>query len=580
VVTVGVIDLVADRVRVAITESFGARAGQVDPELRTTTRAEFGHLQTNVSLRLAGMLGLTPLDVAQRIAAAMRVEDLCDVPEVAGPGFINFTILPAVLAQRVTAMLSDPRLGVAPLSPSQTVVVDFSSPNLAKEMHVGHLRSTVIGDCLARVLEYCGHAVIRQNHVGDWGTPFGMLIEGLIAAGSNGEGLSPADLTDRYKTAHELFKSDPVFRDQARSRVVAMQSGDEETLLIWRRLVATSTAANQSTYERMGVGLSSADLAGESAYNEQLPTVVADLATAGLLTDSTGARCVFLPGFVRPDGSPLPLIVQKADGSFGYDATDLAALRRRVDGLRADRLVYVVDARQSLHFDQLFAVARAAGWLPDDVTAEHVAFGAVLGKDGKPLKTRDGDPVPLTSLLDAADAKAIQLLHARKSALSGAERTHAARSIGLAAIKYADLGSGLGKDYTFSLDRMLSTDGNTGPYLQYAHARASTLLSKAGGNLPGTVTTLTVPAEQQLALKLGGFADAIHSVAASLEPHRLCSYLYDLATSFSTFYDRKDCQVLRAEGGTRDSRLALTLATKRVLSTGLGLLGIDALDAM
>jgi arginyl-tRNA synthetase len=359
--------------------------------------------------------------------------------------------------------------------------------------------------------------------------------------------------------------------------VVALQSGDPETTAIWRRLVAGSLAAFDEMYARMGALLTDADVAGESSYNKDLPGVVDDLAEAGLLTPSEGALCAFLPGFTARNGSPLPLIVRKADGGFGYDATDLAALRHRVEELKADRLVYVVDARQSLHFDQVFTLARAAAWLPDQVIAEHVAFGTVLGEDSKPFKTRSGQTVSLASLLDAAEAKAKALLDERGSDLAEPARSQTVRAVGIGAVKYADLSNDLGRDYVFALDRMVGMDGNTGPYLQYAHARLASLLAKAGEE-PEQVEALDHPAEQRLALLLTGFAAAVDKVATTLEPHHLCSYLYQVAVALSSFYEA--CPVIKAEGDTRTTRLALCLATKRVLAVGLNLLGIEAPSKM
>ncbi|MGC9666867.1 arginine--tRNA ligase [Planosporangium sp. 12N6] len=565
------------RLRTALVAAFGADYHEWDPHLRAATRPEFGHFQTNLPLRLAGPAALPAHQVAERLLARLRVDDLCLPPVPAGRGFINLTLRPEFLAAQVNTLLTDDRLGVTPAALPQRIVVDFSSPNVAKEMHVGHLRSTVIGDTLARVLAFVGHDVVRQNHLGDWGTQFGMLIEELLDSGHDGGDLDLRALGALYRRARARFDGDDAFAYRARSRLVALQAGDERTVGIWRRLVAVSLSAFDETYTRLGTQLTDADVAGESSYHDDLPRVVADLAEAGLLTESDGALCAFPPGFTTRDGTPLPLIVRKADGGFGYDATDLAAIRHRIDSLRADRLVYVVDTRQSLHFDQVFALARVAGWLPERVTARHVAFGMVLGADGKPFKTRSGDTVSLASLLDAAEAKAAALLDERGSALAEPARSAAARAIGIGAVKYADLANDLGRDYVFALDRMVALTGNTGPYLQYAHARLASLLDRAGG-APGRVTVLERDAEQRLALLLTGFAGAVETVASTLEPHRLCGYLYQVATASSVFYEQ--CPVLRAEGDVRTSRLALCLATRRVLATGLDLLGITALTRM
>ncbi|NJC71597.1 arginine--tRNA ligase [Planosporangium thailandense] len=565
------------RLEAAVVAAFGAEYGGWDPQLRAATRPEFGHFQTNLPLRLAKSTALPAPRVAERLLAQLRVDDLCLPPALGGQGFINLTLRPEFLAAQVNALLSDDLLGVRPAAPSQRIVVDFSSPNVAKQMHVGHLRSTIIGDTLARVLSFVGHDVVRRNHVGDWGTQFGMLIEQLLDEGGDDGDLDLPALDALYRRARTRFDGDPAFADRARARVVALQAGDGQTVGVWRRMVAVSLAGFDAMYARLGVRLTRADVAGESSYHDDLPRVVADLTEAGLLTRSEGALCAFLPGFTNRDGAPLPLIVRKADGGFGYDATDLAAIRHRIDTLGADRLVYVVDVRQSLHFDQVFALASAAGWLPTRVAAQHVGFGMVLGEDGKPFKTRSGDTVSLASLLDAAEAKAAALLDERGSTLTGPARSATARAIGVGAVKYADLAGGIGRDYVFALDRLVALAGNTGPYLQYAHARLASLLDRSGG-VPGRVTMLDHAAEQRLALLLTGFPGAVESVAATLEPHRLCGYLYQVATALSVFYE--ECPVLRASGDVRASRLALCLAARRVLATGLDLLGITALERM
>lgn len=570
-------DTLEARLRAAVSATFGSEFDDTDPQLRAATRPEFGHFQTNLPLRLAKPLQLPPLQIAERLLAALDVSDLCEQPEVAGQGFINLRLRPAFLAAEVTSMLSDAKLGVPLPAQPQRAVIDYSSPNVAKQMHVGHLRSTVIGDSLARVLVFAGHNVVRQNHIGDWGTQFGMLIEQLLDEDHDGSDLDLSALDSLYRRARARFETDGAFADRSRGRVVALQGGDTQTVEIWQRLVSTSLAAFDEMYERLDAGLSDTDAAGESTYNDALEQVVSDLTSAGLLTESDGALCVFLPGHTGRDGEPLPLIVRKADGGYGYVATDLAAIRRRVGQLHADRLVYVVDARQSLHFDQVFALARVVGWLPGDVEAQHVAFGTVLGEDGRPFKTRTGDTVSLASLLDAAEAKAAALLDERGSNLPPDQRAAAARAIGIGAVKYADLVNDLGRDYVFALDRMVGMDGNTGPYIQYAHARLASVLDRAGSSSEH-VTELAHPAEQRLALLLTGFPAVVRSVEVELEPHRLCGYLYQVASALSAFYEA--CPVVRAEGTTRSSRVALCLATKRVLATGLHLLGIQPLDRM
>ena len=528
----------------------------IDPELRPATKPQFGHFQSNVALRLAKSEGQPPRVVASRILEQLDVGDLCEPPEIAGPGFLNFRLRSEVLAEAVTDQLSDPYAGLNQVSDPQTVVIDYSAPNVAKQMHVGHLRSTVIGDCLYRVLRGIGHRVIPQNHIGDWGTQFGMLVEQILS-----EGIDPADLTlpeaeALYTRASAHFRADEAFADQARRRVVALQAGDELTRSIWHELIAISLAGFNAAYARLGVLLTDRDLDGESTYNDDLATVVAELERDGTAVIDDGALCVFVDGFAAP------MIVRKRDGGFGYATSDLAAVRRRVRDMHANRIIYVVDFRQSDHFDQVFAVARKAGFLPDDVVTEHVAFGTVLGTDGKPFKTREGTAVTLNALLDAAEQQA-------------------APPIALAAIKYADLSNGLNKDYVFDINRVVQTTGNTGPYLQYAHARMAQVLRKAtaeGIGEQNKVLVLDEPAEQALALLITRYGEIVDEVAVTLQPHKLCAYLYDLAGALSVFYEQ--CPVLKSEGEVRDSRLALCMVTKRVLASGLNLLGIEALDRM
>ena len=528
----------------------------IDPELRPATKPQFGHFQSNVALRLAKSEGQPPRAVAQRIVAALEVDDLCEPLEIAGPGFINFRLRADVLARAVTDQLAEPAAGVQRTETPQTVVIDYSAPNVAKQMHVGHLRSSIIGDCLRRVLLALGHRVIAQNHVGDWGTQFGMLVEQILEDGIDASTLTLVDAEALYLRANAHFKGDEDFAARARARVVRLQSGDEETRTIWRQLIEISEAGFNAAYARLNVLLTDDDLAGESTYNDDLPNVVADLEASGTAVVDDGALVVFVEGFNAP------MIVRKRDGGFGYAATDLAAVRRRVGQFHANRLIYVVGAPQSFHFDQVFAVARKAGFLPADVPAQHVAFGQVLGPDGKKFSTREGTAVNLMTLLDAAEEQA-------------------APPIALAAIKYADLSNGLNKDYVFDVDRMVQTTGNTGPYLQYAHARLSQVLRRAeaeGLVVEEKIAVLDEPAEQTLALLLTRFGDVVTEVADTLQPHRLCGYLYELAGALSVFYEQ--CPVLKSDGEVRASRLALCTLTKKVLADGLDMLGIEALDRM
>ena len=561
-----VLPVLAARLSAAAAAAFGSSYADLDPELRSATKPEFGHYQSNLALRLGNLLSLPPREVAARLVAALDLADLCETPSIAGPGFINLTLLPSTLATAVNQPTTfGPR--------NERVVVDYSQPNVAKQMHVGHLRSTVIGDALCNVLRYVGYDVIRQNHVGDWGTQYGMMIEQLLEEGLDAESLDLRGLQLLYERSRKHFDADGTFADLSRRRVVLLQSGDPETRASWQRMVDVSLADFEQVYALLGSNLQRADVVGESAYNDDLPTIVDELTEAGLLTESDGALCAFLPGFIGRDNQPLPVIVRKSDGGFGYSATDLAAIRNRVNTLHADRIVYVVDHRQALHFDQIFTLARTAGWLPPAVPAEHVSFGTVLGPNGKPFKTRAGGTVKLTTLLDDAVERADALLEGR----AGIDRQPTARAVGIGAVKYADLSSDRGNDYVFDLDRMVAMTGNTGPYLQYAHARLTRLLTKAGSE-GGEVVELRDPAEERLALLLTGFASTVAQVADTLQPHRLCTYLYEVASALSVFYEL--CPVLTSDGQTRASRIALCTATRKVLQDGLGLLGIEAPDAM
>ncbi|MGY0539886.1 arginine--tRNA ligase [Nocardioides sp. YJ-D4] len=550
----------------AVVTCFGDAYAGIDPELRPATRPEFGHLQSNLPLRLAGPLGLAPREIGTRLIDAVDMGRLGTL-ELAGAGFLNLTWSPDLLSAVVGDLLTDPHLGVPTPESPQRVVVDYSSPNVAKPMHVGHLRSTVIGDSLARVLAYAGHEVVRQNHLGDWGTQFGMLVEELLGEGlTDPAAVADLDMTELlalYQRAKARFDDDPGFAVAARQRVVALQSGEPTTLALWQALVDASMAEFEVAYSRLGVLLTADDFDGESRYNPQLPGVVDDLRASGLLTESAGAQVVYPDGFTGRAGAPLPLIVRKADGGFGYAATDLATIRHRVDDLAVDRIVYIVDHRQSQHFEMVFAVARAAGWLPDSVEVQHIGFGTVLGPDGRPFKTRSGETVSLTALLDAAE-------EAAAASYAGPE---VVRAVANAAVKYADLSNNLARDYVFDLARMSATTGETGPYLQYAHARVCSILAQAPQQTY-RVNDLSHPAEQRLALELTGFAAVVAKVAGTLEPHHLTAYLYGLATALTAFYE--NCPVLKAEGEVRQTRLALCEATRRVLSEGLRLLGIEA----
>jgi arginyl-tRNA synthetase len=564
---------------IRLQSAFDALQPGADPVLRPSDHADF---QANGALGLAKRLGRKPREVADEIVAAAALDDLCETIEVSGPGFINLTLSPSFIATQISDLSSDPRLGV-PVAAPETVVVDYSSPNVAKEMHVGHLRSTVIGDALCRMLDFGGHNVRRENHIGDWGTPFGMLIEHLVDLGEEAavRELSIGDLDAFYRQARASFDADPTFPDRSRARVVLLQSGDKETLRLWHVLVAESVRYFDEVYAKLDVLLSDDDIMGESFYNPMLTGVVADLDALGLLVDSDGARCVFPPGFSNRQGDPLPLIIQKSDGGFGYAATDLATIRDRVVRLGATRLLYVVGSPQSQHLEMCFAAARMAGWLPDGVDAEHVAFGSVQGEDHKMLRTRAGDRVRLVDLLDEAVERAGAAVAEKNPDLDASTRQAVARMLGVGAIKYADLSTDRVRDYVFDWERMLTFEGNTAPYLQYAHARIRSIFRRGNVEVPapGLAPVLSESAERDLALALLGFSEAVATSLATWSPSKLCTYLFDLATTFSGFYE--NCPVLKAPSDEiRLSRLALSDLTGRVLAQGLGLLGIAAPDQM
>jgi arginyl-tRNA synthetase len=557
-----------------------------------SARPELADYQANGALPAAKALKTDPRKLAERIVACAAGDgagDLADIAEavkVSGPGFINVRLRPAWMACRLSQTPADPLLGAEPADPPQRIVVDYSAPNLAKEMHVGHLRSTIIGDALARTLDFLGHHVIRQNHVGDWGTQFGMLLAYMDRTAEHFKEQPDElkDLEQYYAAASDLFQTDPAFGEMGRKYVVALQSEQSDLhdhlLVLWKDYVGQSLEHCQRLYERLGVTLERQDVRGESAYNEDLPSVVASLKAAGLLTESQGAQCVFLKEFTGKDGQPLPLIVQKSDEGYLYATTDLAAIRYRVGTLRADRILYVVDARQGLHFRQVFAVARKAGFAPAEVSLEHVAFGTVLGADGRPFKTREGGTVKLMDLLDEAERRAFDLVSRKSPNLPEEQRRQVARVVGIGAVKYADLCQNRSSDYMFSWEKMLSLEGNTAPYMQYAYARIRSIFRKAGPEnppAPGTIA-LSRPAERALALRLLQFAETVAVVAQECLPNLLCGYLYDLAAAFTGFYE--SCPVLQSEEPTRSSRLALCDLTARVIGKGLELLGIQTVEQM
>ena len=557
--------------------AFDRVAEGADPVLRPSERGDY---QANGVMALAKSQGVAPREMAQRVLDVLDLSGVADV-EVAGPGFLNLTLTSDYLDQTLRALLDDERLGVATVTP-RTAVIDYSAPNVAKEMHVGHLRSTVIGDALARIYRFRGYSVVARSHVGDWGTPFGMLIEHLVDLGEATAmaALSIGDLDGFYRAARVKFESDEDFRERSRQRVVSLQGGDPETRRLWQILVDESVAYFAEVYAALDVTLTPDDVVGESYYNDMLDAVVSDLDAAGLLVESAGALCVFPEGFTNREGEPLPLIVKKRDEGFGYAATDLAAIRDRVDHLHADELLYVVGAPQSQHFEMVFAVARAAGWLPADRRCEHVAFGNVLGPDRKMFKTRSGETIKLIDLLEEATERAEAALVQRSTDLSPEQRHQLATQIARAAIKYADLSNDRQRDYVFDLERMIAFEGDTGPYLQYAHARLRSIFRRLGTAWDPRAArfSLGADAERDLARGLIAFPEAVDAAMATLHPHRLSGYLFELAQRFTTFYEA--CPVLSAPEPSRTERLALCDLTARTLRLGLSLLGIEAPEQM
>ena len=622
-----------------------AAAGIADSPvvLQPTKNAEHGDFQINGVMGAAKKAKQNPRELAQKVAEVLADNAVIESAEVAGPGFINLRLRPEFLAQNIQTALNDARFGVAKTDKPQTVVIDYSSPNLAKEMHVGHLRSSIIGDSISRVLEFMGNTVIRQNHVGDWGTQFGMLVAYLVEQQKNNAAFELADLEQFYRAAKVRFDEDPAFADTAREYVVKLQGGDETVLALWKQFVDISLSHAQAVYDTLGLKLRPEDVAGESKYNDDLQPVVDDLVQKGLAVEDDGAKVVFLDEFKNKEGEPAAFIVQKQGGGFLYASTDLACLRYRIGRLKADRLLYVVDHRQALHFEQLFTTSRKAGYLPEDVKAEFIGFGTMMGKDGKPFKTRSGDTVKLVDLLDEAINRAEQVVKEKNpkwqltteledglkkissltnsdnlknklkynlenkkleitlendvvyhlpidkidkivrgaeeytdTALSDAEKI--ARVVGIGAVKYADLSKNRTSDYVFDWDAMLSFEGNTAPYLQYAYTRVQSVFRKAGEWDATAPTVLTEPLEKQLAAELLKFEDVLQSVADTAYPHYLAAYLYQIATLFSRFYEA--CPILKSEGATRNSRLQLAKLTGDTLKQGLELLGIDVLDVM
>ncbi|MDB5801978.1 MAG: arginine--tRNA ligase [Rhodocyclales bacterium] len=569
-----ILELLDSRVRAALQAAGCPDAPAI---VAPAGRPEFGDYQANGVMAAAKSRKMNPRQLAEQVVTALDLKDMASKVEIAGPGFINITLSPEYLASLMTAALGDVNLGV-PQPPAQRVVIDYSSPNLAKEMHVGHLRSTIIGDALARVLRFLGHTVIAQNHVGDWGTQFGMLTAYLIEAEQQEGEMVLSDLEDFYRRAKQRFDEDAAFADRAREYVVKLQGGDAQVKALWQKFLDISLHHCAALYARLGVALTREDVRGESAYNDDLPVVVADLQAKGLAVESQGAQVVFLDEFRNKEGEAQAYIVRKQDGGYLYSTSDLAAVRYRVGTLKADRVLYVVDARQALHFQQLFTLSRKAGYATGMTQLEHVGFGVMLGEDGKPFKTRSGTTVKLVDLLQEAEERAFTLVSEKNTEMPEADRRTISHAVGIGAVKYADLSKNRNSDYVFNWNSMLSFEGNTAPYLQYAYTRIQSVFRKADVSNEQADILLTESAERQLALELARFADAVHAVGREAAPHFLCAYLYDLATHFMRFYEA--CPVLKSEGAVRDSRLRLCRLTADTLKTGLGLLGIETLDVM
>ncbi len=584
----GPISKIRELVSQAVVRAFGAEHAGADPAVK---RSQFADYQADVALRLSKPLKQPPLEIARKVADQIEQGDLFESVTVSPPGFVNFKLSRAFLERELARLAADPRVGVATASKPETVVIDYSAVNVAKEMHVGHLRSTVIGDALGRTLAFLGHQTILQNHIGDWGTPFGMLIEHLedIGADAAAKELSVGSLNEFYQAARQKFDADSSFADRSRQRVVSLQAGDPRTLALWQVLVDSSHRYFSTIYRRLAVQLTDEHARGESFYNPYLPEIAADLEQRGIAKIDDGALCVFLPEFKNREGEPLPLIVRKKDGGFGYAATDLAAIRFRARELGATRILYVVGTPQQQHLGMVFATAKLAGYLPATARAEHVNFGSVLGPDKKMFKTREGKSIRLAELLDEAIARAEKAVRERAERdkddpLPEEVIRQVAEQVGIGSLKYADLSSDRIKDYIFDFDRMIAFEGNTGGYLQYAHARIRSMERKAdkqGVGLGPELAPIQViePAERALALELFELEPATFAVADSLAPHKLCNQLYALATSFTSFYEA--CPVLKAETPeARACRRALSATTRRALALGLELLGIAAPDRM
>ncbi|WP_417664506.1 arginine--tRNA ligase [Pseudidiomarina donghaiensis] len=540
-----------------------------------------GDFATNLALMLAKPAKMNPRVLAEAIIAALPENNLVAKTEIAGPGFINFTISQQQLIDQLEHAYQDAHAGIQAAAQAKTVVIDYSSPNLAKEMHVGHLRSAIIGDAVARVEELLGHKVVRQNHVGDWGTQFGMLLAHMEELDNADLDMELSNLETFYKAAKKRFDESEAFAARARELVVALQSGEPKCRALWQQFIDVSLSHCQEVYDRLGVKLTRADVMAESAYNDDLAQVVADLKAQGLLVEDQGAQCVFLDEFKNKDGESLPVIVQKSGGGYLYATTDLAAVRYRQNVLKGDHLMYFVDQRQGLHFQQIFTLARKAGFAREDLQMDHYGFGTVMGKDGRPYKSRDGGVTKLADLLDEAEKRALELVQQKNTQLSADEQAHVAKVVGISSVKYADLSKNRTSDYIFDWDTMLSFEGNTAPYLLYAYTRVNSVFGKAGVDPSSITAPFILNDEREIALAnvLVRFNEVVHTVADKAMPHFLCGYLYDVAGAFSSFYEA--CPILQGDDqDVRQSRLKLAALTAKTLRQGLELLGIPTLEKM
>ena len=579
-----ILEKLKDSVSQALVAAFGTELADTDPLIAPTNNPKFGDYQSNVALSLAKSLKQNPRAIAQTIVDNLQIEDMCETPTIAGPGFINFTLKSDYIEQLLSKIQPDPRLGIPEVQPAK-VIVDFSSPNIAKEMHVGHLRSTIIGDAIANVLEFRGYDVLRLNHVGDWGTQFGMLIaylrEAYPEALTTADALDIGDLVSLYKKAKVRFDEDEEFKQTARQEVVKLQAGAEDSRRAWKLLCDQSRKEFQVIYDLLDIEI---EERGESFYNPFLEDIVNELEQKGLLEESEGAKCVFLDGFTNKDGDPLPLIVQKTDGGFNYATTDLAALKYRVKEDEADRIIYVTDSGQANHFTGVFQVAKKAGILPDDVEVVHVPFGLVLGEDGKRFKTRSSETVKLKDLLNEAVERAKNDLETRLQEEEREESSEfidrVSQIVGLSAVKYADLSQNRTSDYKFDYDKMLDLKGNTAPYLLYAYVRVQGVSRKGNIDFEQLTAEIVLKEATELALAkhILQLEEVIKEVESSLLPNRICLYLFELSQKFNQFYEQ--CDILNAEEPVRTSRLILADLTARTIKLGLSLLGIKVLERM